>query len=261
MPGGCRKTIQFISWTFFVAAIWGFLFTTALARLSSPQVAKPVLREVFKESLVQSAFAQSFEENQERLKGLPADEPLVVPGFPGIIITAGEAAKFEREELADYISRQVVVALYKGQTLETTDMLGTDILSINPLSAVFSSPAHATTLRFRSIALSLAIFWGALLLIFGRGFGRFFGLGMGMSVGALLPLVVYTMIMNRFDETMDITLIPGVEESIVSAPIISSFKDVAQSSCVESIAVMVIGLLILLGSIVGRMVMGSAGRK
>ncbi|KKK84076.1 hypothetical protein LCGC14_2786970, partial [marine sediment metagenome] len=72
---------------------------------------------------------------------------------------------------------------------------------------------------------------------------------------------VYTMIMNRFDETVDLSSIPWVE-SIVSAPIIAgSFKDVAQSSRVESIAVMVIGLTVLLVSIIGRMVIGTSGRR
>lgn len=260
MRRGCRKTFQWISGAFFVAAMSGLLFTGALARLSSPEVAKPVLREVFKESLAQSEFAQGFDMIQERLKEFTPDKPLTVPGFPGIIITAGKVAEFESEELADYISRKVVAALYSGQARETTGEPGEDMFSINPLSAVFSSPAHATILRFRSIALSQVILWGVLLLIFGRRFGRFFGLGMGMSVGALAPLAVYTMIMSRFNETIDLAPIPGVQ-SIVSASIVSSFKDVAQSSRVEAFAVMVIGLIVLLVSIIGRMVIGSSDLK
>ncbi len=258
MLGGCRKKIHWMSGIFFVSALSGFLLSGALARLSSPIVAKPLLAKVFEETLLKTGFAQKFVEARDHLRTLPADQALKVPNFPEILITAGEAAELEADELTEMVSDRVADQLYLGHIPAADDEIetfGANILTFGPLSAVFSSRAHKTILRFRSFILIFAIFWGFLLVVSGRRFGRLFSLGAGLAVGGFLPVAVYEIFINRFEVAKRLLPLPGGQQ-INLTPIIMSIKEVAQESRSLPGTVLIVGLVFILLSFMGKLTIG-----
>jgi len=161
-----------------------------VAKASAPETAKPILAEIFKETLLQTDAAKNFEQIQPYLKNLPPDQPLAVPGLPGLDITNGEAAGLTLDKLAGRIATETADKIYAGQ-LEIPSETGIDAAAFAPMSAIFSAGAHRSIANLGRALWILAALMAAVTVFFSSRFGRLAALGLGLLAGSLLPLGVF----------------------------------------------------------------------
>lgn len=185
--GFYRKDVQWISGLLFVFFLTIALLTGGVVRMMAPEIAKPALANLFKNTLPETNSIKNYAQTRKSLGALPAKAYFRVQGIPEVGLTAGEAAKLDAKGFISKVSDDIAFRIYEGGT---SAFVPQDQQDIAPLANI----SRANYKKLSDIGdgfWALAIIFGLIMFIFGRRYGRVFSLGFAILVATALPLTLF----------------------------------------------------------------------
>ena len=243
--GSYRKDVQWISGLIFVVLLTlGFLIG-GLAKLFAPDVAKPILASQFKETIL-GTYGQNYDQMKIAFQLRPPTEPLQIPGLLSVGLTAGEAAQLDAQGFAANLSDKLAARIYEGDI----DSLGPDARqSLGPLVNI-SKKTYETLRDAASGLAGAAAFWGFIMVLFGRRFGRLFSLGLTLFAAGILPSMVYDLTQSMFLSSPGGNPLPDAGMAALTA----AMKPALEAGQQSVDAYIALGLLLILFAGFGRLV-------
>lgn len=189
--GSYRKDFQWVFGLIFVNLLMLGFFMGGFAKLFAPDVAKPLLASQFKETILQT-YGQNYDQMKASFQSRPPTEPLQIPGLPVAGLTAGEAAQLDAQGFAAAVSDKLAGKIYAGEV----ESLGPEAKqALGPMVNISEKTYDTLSSAAGGIA-AFAAFFGLLMVLFGRRFGRLFGLGLSFVVAGIPPSIVYDLALS-----------------------------------------------------------------